>query len=188
LGFCVVYFLGGVFTSGVGFDVLERLGFGGGGGGGLGGGKMGMEMGGLVLGRVLGGVGTGLLFVAFESWVVGFLKGGDGGGDGDGGGEELGRVFGVMGGLNSVAAVVCGVGSEWYVESGLGYALHFMAPFRCLRSRLAPQTGAWTPRGRWDHIADCSLGWSRQPELTRRRSLRQQACWSWQGQSSGASG
>lgn len=78
-----------------------------------------MGLGSLVLGRVLGGVGTGLLFVGFESWVVGYLRGGDGDGDGDGdGGEELGRVFGVMSGLNSVAAVVCGVGSEWYVEPG----------------------------------------------------------------------
>jgi hypothetical protein len=163
LGFCVVYFFGGVFTSGVGFDVLEGVGLSFGGTKlGFGGLTMEMRMVGLVLGRVLGGVGTGLLFVAFESWVVGFLKGEDGDGDGgDGGGEELGRVFGVMSGLNSVAAVVCGVGSEWYVESGLSDALHFAPPFRCLWSRLAPQTGA-LPLGRssldtpWDHMADCS--------------------------------
>lgn len=103
LGFCAVYFGACLLTAGV-IPGLE--------GGGLG-------LGSLVLGRVLGGVGTGLLFVGFESWVVGYLRGGDGDGDGDGdGGEELGRVFGVMSGLNSVAAVVCGVGSEWYVEPG----------------------------------------------------------------------
>ncbi|KAL2266195.1 hypothetical protein VTJ83DRAFT_5547 [Remersonia thermophila] len=69
------------------------------------------RMGWLVLGRMLGGVGTSLLFVAFESWVVGFL-----GAKGERG-EELRRVLGVMSGLNSVVAVVCGVVSEWLVTT-----------------------------------------------------------------------
>ncbi len=69
---------------------------------------------GLVAGRVLGGVGTGLLFVGFESWVVGEVKG-----------QGMGEVFGVMSGLNSVAAIGSGVGSEWVV----GWSGSRKAPF-----------------------------------------------------------
>ena len=73
-----------------------------------------MGIGGLVAGRVLGGVGTGLLFVGFESWVVGEV-----------GSEGMGGVFGVMSGLNSVAAIGSGVGSEWVV----GWTGSRKAPF-----------------------------------------------------------
>lgn len=72
------------------------------------GGGMGMGMVGLVVGRVLGGVGTGLLFVGFESWVVGDLRR-------QGREAELGWVMGAMSGLNSAAAIVSGVASEWVV-------------------------------------------------------------------------
>lgn len=103
LGFCGVYGASCVLTAGV----------------------LGSGTGVLAVGRVLGGVGTGLLFVGFESWVVGAFskfqaaEKADGVGKGPGGKtgeEELGRVFGMMSGLNSVAAIVCGVGSEWYVS------------------------------------------------------------------------
>ncbi|KAK4150328.1 hypothetical protein C8A00DRAFT_18122 [Chaetomidium leptoderma] len=100
LAFCGVYALSCVLTTGV---------VGGGGGGD----SETLLMGGLVLGRVLGGVGTGLLFVGFESWVVGFLS--THSGEEEEGG--LGRVLGVMSGLNSVVAVVCGVGSEAVVRA-----------------------------------------------------------------------
>jgi hypothetical protein len=63
----------------------------------------------LFVGRVLGGVGTSLLFSVFESWMVADVKG-RGGGEG-----ELGRLFGVMSMVNSVVAIVSGVGSEWLV-------------------------------------------------------------------------
>ncbi|KAL1837012.1 hypothetical protein VTJ49DRAFT_4397 [Mycothermus thermophilus] len=94
LAFCGVYAASCALTATGGLSAL-----------GLERGKMGW----LVLGRMLGGVGTSLLFVAFESWVVGFLgtKGEQG--------EELRRVLGVMSGLNSVVAVICGVVSEWLV-------------------------------------------------------------------------
>ncbi|KAG7286188.1 hypothetical protein NEMBOFW57_008494 [Staphylotrichum longicolle] len=96
LAFCAVYALSCLLTTGA---VVPGLGVAG-----------------LVAGRVLGGVGTGVLFVGFESWVVGEFsrvkkmerrRGEDGKGGGEGGevGEEMGRVFGVMSGLNSAAAI-----------------------------------------------------------------------------------
>ncbi|KAK0617242.1 major facilitator superfamily transporter [Immersiella caudata] len=72
----------------------------------------------LFVGRVLGGVGTSLLFSVFESWMVGDVKG-------KGHGEELGGLFGVMSTVNSVVAILSGVGSEWLV----GVAGTRKAPF-----------------------------------------------------------
>ncbi|KAK1836665.1 hypothetical protein QBC39DRAFT_271735 [Podospora conica] len=72
----------------------------------------------LVLGRVLGGVGTSLLFSVFESWMVADWRG-------KGGEGELGGMFGVMGTVNSLVAIACGVGSEWVV----GWTGRREAPF-----------------------------------------------------------
>lgn len=72
----------------------------------------------LVLGRVLGGVGTSLLFSVFESWMVADLRG-------KGGEGELGGRLGVMGTVNSLVAIACGVGSEWVV----GWTGRREAPF-----------------------------------------------------------
>jgi MFS family permease len=120
LGFCAVYALSCFFTTTT-TSIAPWFG--------------GVGLAGLVLGRVLGGVGTGLLFCAFDSWFVGDLRvqvqslsagmarggkgervdGGAGGaGEGlrDGEEEEMGRVFGMMSSLNSLVAIVCGVASE----------------------------------------------------------------------------
>ena len=58
---------------------------------------------------MLGGLGTSLLFSVFESWMVADFRAR--------GGEEgrLSRMFGLMSTLNSVVAIVSGVGSEWLV-------------------------------------------------------------------------
>lgn len=67
----------------------------------------------LFAGRALGGVGTSLLFSAFESWMVTDFgarglaeKGGD-----------LSRTFGIMSTLNSAVAIASGVSSEWLVAA-----------------------------------------------------------------------
>lgn len=99
LQFCWVYGAGCLLTSGVAGTWMEGMELGLGNWG---------RVGGLVLGRVLGGIGTSLMMCGFESWVVGAV--------GEGNEEDLGRVMGLMSGLNSAAAIVCGVGSEWVVE------------------------------------------------------------------------
>lgn len=105
---------------------LLLLSSGGDGGGGDGGDGGRLKVAGLAMGRVLGGVGTALLFCAFESWLVGEVaarrhgrRGRDGDRDGDrdadadADGQQLGKVLGVMSGLNSAAAIACGVLGEW---------------------------------------------------------------------------
>jgi len=67
----------------------------------------------LFAGRVLGGISTSLLFSVFESWMVTdfhgrFLESK---------GLNLSRTFGQMSTINSVAAIVSGVFSEWLVAS-----------------------------------------------------------------------
>ncbi|KAK4111278.1 DUF791-domain-containing protein, partial [Canariomyces notabilis] len=94
MGFCAVYALSCFFTTTT-TSIAPWFG--------------GVGLAGLVLGRVLGGVGTGLLFCAFDSWFVGDLRVQ---GLGDGEEEEMGRVFGMMSSLNSLVAIVCGVASE----------------------------------------------------------------------------
>ncbi|KAL2256648.1 hypothetical protein VTK26DRAFT_1357 [Humicola hyalothermophila] len=54
------------------------------------------------------------MMCSFESWLVGAVGRGEGPGRGE---EELGRVMGLMSGLNSAAAIVCGIVSEWVVEA-----------------------------------------------------------------------
>ncbi|PKS12875.1 hypothetical protein jhhlp_000215 [Lomentospora prolificans] len=69
----------------------------------------------LFAGRVLGGVGTSLLFSAFDAWMVAdFQRRGL-----RESGLELATTFGTMSTVNSVVAVVSGVVSEWVVE-GMG--------------------------------------------------------------------
>ena len=66
----------------------------------------------LLAGRVLGGISTSLLFSVFESWMVtDFHARGLGTKGGD-----LGRTFGRMSTINSVVAILSGVGSEWLVS------------------------------------------------------------------------
>ncbi|KAL2119628.1 hypothetical protein VTJ04DRAFT_6589 [Mycothermus thermophilus] len=101
VAFCAVYAASCILTATGGWEL-----FGGGGGDG----QEWERLGWLFLGRAFGGIGTSLLFVAWESWVVGFLKRE---GEGDG---EVRRVLGWMSGLNSVSAVGCGVVSEWLVS------------------------------------------------------------------------
>ncbi|KAK4453997.1 hypothetical protein QBC34DRAFT_175242 [Podospora aff. communis PSN243] len=79
----------------------------------------------LFAGRVLGGVGTSLLFSVFESWMVGDVKG-------KGKGEELGGLFGTMSMVNSVVAIVSGVGSEWLVGMAGTRKAPFWAAVACL--------------------------------------------------------
>jgi MFS transporter, MFS domain-containing protein family, molybdate-anion transporter len=79
----------------------------------------------LFAGRVLGGVGTSLLFSVFESWMVGDVKG-------KGKGEELGGLFGTMSMVNSVVAIVSGVGSEWLVGMAGTRKAPFWAAVGCL--------------------------------------------------------
>ncbi|KAK4187218.1 hypothetical protein QBC35DRAFT_452533 [Podospora australis] len=62
----------------------------------------------LFLGRILGGLGTSLLFSVFESWIVTDLKK-------QGLETELSNTFGLMSTLNSIVAILSGVGSEWLV-------------------------------------------------------------------------
>lgn len=96
----------------------------------------------LVAGRVLGGVGTSLLFSVFESWMVADLRG-------KGAEGELGGRLGVMGTVNSLVAIGCGVGSEWVV----GWTGRREAPFWVAVGCLAAAAGgmvAWwvsTPLG-----------------------------------------
>jgi len=67
----------------------------------------------LFAGRILGGLGTSLLFSVFESWMVtDFHARGLGKSGGD-----LSRTFGLMSTLNSVVAILSGVGSEWLVSA-----------------------------------------------------------------------
>ena len=66
----------------------------------------------LLAGRVLGGVSTSLLFSVFEGWMVtDFHARGLGARGGD-----LGRTFARMSTVNSVVAILSGVGSEWLVS------------------------------------------------------------------------
>ncbi|KAK3937865.1 major facilitator superfamily transporter [Diplogelasinospora grovesii] len=65
----------------------------------------------LFLGRVLGGLSTSLLFTVFESWMVTDARA-RGLSDGD-----LSSTFGLMSTLNSVVAILSGVGSEWLVST-----------------------------------------------------------------------
>ncbi|KAH8887529.1 DUF791-domain-containing protein [Thozetella sp. PMI_491] len=67
----------------------------------------------LFVGRVLGGLSTSLLFSVFESWMVtDFHARGLAAQGGD-----LGRTFGQMSTINSVVAILSGVGSEWLVSA-----------------------------------------------------------------------
>lgn len=96
----------------------------------------------LVAGRVLGGVGTSLLFSVFESWMVADLRG-------KGAEGELGGRLGVMGTVNSLVAIACGVGSEWVV----GWTGRREAPFWVAVGCLAAAAGgmvAW-----W--VSTCSV-------------------------------
>ncbi len=68
----------------------------------------------LLAGRVLGGVSTSLLFSVFESWMVTDFHARGLGDAGRGG--DLGRTFGRMSTINSVVAILSGVGSEWLVS------------------------------------------------------------------------
>ena len=66
----------------------------------------------LFAGRILGGLGTSLLFSVFESWMVTDFHA-----KRKGLGGDLSRTFGLMSTLNSVVAILSGVGSEWLVSA-----------------------------------------------------------------------
>lgn len=66
----------------------------------------------LFLGRLLGGLSTSFLYSTFDSWMVTeFHKR-----KLDKAGKSLNALFGIMSTLNSVAAILSGVFSEWLVQ------------------------------------------------------------------------
>jgi MFS family permease len=93
----------------------------------------------LLAGRVLGGLGTSLLFSVFESWMVadfrvrGLAERG----------VDLGGVFGTMGTINSVVAIVSGVGSEWLVGWTGTRKAPFWAAVGCLGVAAGVMGGWW---------------------------------------------
>lgn len=87
----------------------------------------------LFAGRVLGGLGTSLLFSVFESWMVTDFHARKLGEKG----LDLGRTFGLMSTINSVVAILSGVGSEWLV----GWAGTRKAPFVASAALLAVAAG-----------------------------------------------
>jgi MFS family permease len=116
----------------------------------------------LFFGRICGGIGTSLMYSAFESWMVTEYHDRQL----DKAGMSLSGVFGIMTTLNSVVAILAGVCSEWLVEVTNTKRAPFMASAGLLALSFSLIFLFWNENYGDSHSALVSIPSSDAPPIT----------------------